>query len=59
MENLQQIVVQITSGPMVRALSQYGTESIPEVQVEIEYNNLTSEEKVIWDSFVNMIKNKF
>jgi len=58
MENLQQIVVQITTAPIVRALAQYGTEFIPETQVEIEYNNLTSEEKVIWDSFVDMLKSK-
>lgn len=58
MENLQQIVLQETTAPFVRALAQYGSGFIPENQVEIIYSELTEEEKIIWDNFVNMIKNK-
>lgn len=58
MENLQQIVVQETTSPYVRSLAQYGTGFMPENQVEIIYSELTEQEKLIWDSFVNMIKSK-
>ena len=58
MENLQQIVVQLTTAPFERALAQYGTEFIPETQVEIVYSELTEEEKIIWNTFVTMIKSK-
>ena len=58
MENLQQIVVQETTAPYVRALAQYGTEFMPESQIEIIYSDLSEEEQVIWDAFVTMIKSK-
>jgi hypothetical protein len=58
MENLQQIVLQETTAPFVRALAQYGTELMPESQVEIIYSELSEEEKAIWDAFVTMIKSK-
>ena len=58
MENLQQIVLQETTAPFVRALAQYGTSFMPENQIEIIYSELSKEEKAIWDSFVAMIKSK-
>jgi hypothetical protein len=58
MENLQQIVLQETTAPYVRALAQYGTGFMPENQVEIIYSELSEEEKAIWDAFVTMIKSK-
>ena len=58
MENLQQIVVQETTAPYVRALAQYGEGIMPDTQVEIIYDNLTTSEKEIWDNFVIMIKSK-
>jgi hypothetical protein len=58
MENLQQIVVQETTAPYVRALAQYGTSFMPETQIEVIYSELSEEEKVIWDSFITMIKSK-
>jgi len=58
MENLQQIVLQETTAPFVRALAQYGTGLMPETQVEIAYSELSDEEKAIWDAFVTMIKSK-
>jgi hypothetical protein len=58
MENLQQIVVQETTAPYVRALAQYGTSFMPETQIEVIYSELTEEEKVIWNAFITMIKTK-
>ena len=58
MENLQQIVLQETTAPYVRALAQYGTGFIPENQVEVKYDDLTVEEKIVWDAFVTLIKSK-
>jgi len=58
MENLQQIVLQEKTAPYVRALAQYGNDYVPENQVEVIYSELTEDEKIIWDNFVNMIKNK-
>ena len=58
MENLQQIVVQETTAPYVRALAQYGAEFMPEAQVEVIYSDLSEEDKTIWDAFVTMIKSK-
>ncbi len=58
MNNLQQIVLQETTAPFVRALAQYGTDFIPERQIEIIYSELSDREKIIWDSFVEMIKTK-
>ena len=58
MENLQQIVLQETTAPFVRALAQYGSDIIPESQTEVIYSELTTEEKSIWDAFVTMIKTK-
>ncbi len=58
MDNLQQIVLQETTAPYVRALAQYGTGFIPETQVEVIYSELSDEEKATWDAFVTMIKSK-
>lgn len=58
MENLQQIVVQLTTAPYERALAQYGTDIMPQEQIEIIYSELSAEEKVIFDSFIEMIKGK-
>ena len=58
MENLQQIVVQETTAPYVRALAQYGTEFMPESQVEVIYSDLSEADKKVWDAFVTMIKSK-
>lgn len=58
MDNLQQIVLQETTAPFVRALAQYGTGFIPETQIEVIYDDLTQAEKKIWDAFVTMIKTK-
>jgi hypothetical protein len=58
MDNLQQIVLQETTAPFVRALAQYGTGFIPETQVEVIYSELSDSDKAIWDAFVTMIKSK-
>jgi len=58
MENLQQIVLQVTTAPYKRALAQYGTGFIPENQVEVKYDDLTVEEKTVWDAFVTLIQSK-
>jgi hypothetical protein len=58
MDNLQQIVLQETTAPYVRALAQYGTGLMPETQVEVVYDDLTTSEKETWDAFVEMIKTK-
>jgi hypothetical protein len=58
MENLQQIVIQLTTAPYERALAQYGTSFMPDTQIEIIYSALSDSEKAIWDSFVEMIKTK-
>ena len=58
MDNLQQIVLQETTAPYVRALAQYGTAFIPENQVEVIYSELSDDEKATWDAFVTMIKSK-
>lgn len=58
MENLQQIVLQETTAPFVRALAQYGTDFMPEVQKEIVYSDLSAADKAIWNAFVTMIKSK-
>ena len=58
MENLQQIVVQETTAPYVRALAQYGTEFMPAAQVEVIYSDLSEAEQAIWDAFVELIKSK-
>jgi hypothetical protein len=58
MENLQQIVVQLTTAPFERALAQYGTGFLPETQIEIIYSELPDSEKAIWDAFITMIKTK-
>ncbi len=58
MENLQQIVVQLTTSPFERALAQYGTNFIPDTQIEIIYSELSDSEKQIWDAFITMIKTK-
>lgn len=52
-----QIVVQLTTAPMVRALVQSGDQFQPD-QVEIHYDDLTAGEKVIWDDFVAMLEAK-
>jgi hypothetical protein len=58
MENLQQIVVQETTAPYVRALAQYGAEFMPASQVEVIYSDLSEAEQAIWDAFVELIKSK-
>jgi hypothetical protein len=58
MENLQQIVVQLTTSPFERALAQYLTNFIPDNQIEIIYSELSDSEKEIWDAFITMIKTK-
>lgn len=58
MENLQQIVVQLTTAPFERALAQYGTGFLPNPQIEIIYSELSETDKAIWDAFVTMIKTK-
>jgi len=58
MENLQQIVVQLTTAPFERALAQYGTSFMPETQIEVIYSELSVEDKAIWDAFITMIKTK-
>lgn len=58
MENLQQIVVQLTTAPYERALAQYGTDIMPASQVEVIYSDLSEADKTIWDTFVEMIKSK-
>ncbi len=58
MNTLQQIVVQETTSDQKRSLAQYGEGIMPEVQKEIIYSELTTEEKAIYDAFINMIKSK-
>lgn len=58
MNDLQQIVVQETTAPYKRALAQYGTGMIPESQVEVVYDDLTAQEKAVYDAFIDMIKSK-
>ncbi len=58
MENLQQIVLQVTTAPYVRALAQYGIGFIPENQIEVKYDELTTEEKGVWDAFVTLVESK-
>jgi hypothetical protein len=58
MENLQQIVVQETTSEYKRALAQYGESIVPSTQVEIVYSELSDDEKLIYDNFINMIKSK-
>jgi hypothetical protein len=58
MKNLQQIVIQITNSPEVRSILQYGDDFIPESQTLVKYDDLTREEKVVWDNFINMITSK-
>jgi hypothetical protein len=56
MENLQQIVVQETTAPFRRALAQYGSDFLPEEQIEITYDNLSQDQKKCYDDFIEMIK---
>jgi len=58
MEDLQQIVVQITTAPIVRALAQYGSELRTGEQKEIIYDDLSESEKKTFDEFLEMIKSK-
>ena len=58
MENLQQIVVQLTTAPYERALTQYGNSFMPDNQIEIIYSDLSEEDKLTWDAFITMIKTK-
>ena len=57
MKTLNQIVLQITTAPFERALAQYGETYTP-TQIEIIYSELSDEEKLIWVSYVDMIKTK-
>lgn len=56
MENLQQIVVQETTALYRRALAQYGSDFLPEEQIEIKYDDLSEEQKKCYDDFIEMIK---
>lgn len=58
MDNLQQIVVQLTTAPMTRALAQYGTDFIPSRQNEIIYEELKENEQKLFDDFVELVKSK-
>lgn len=60
MSELKQIVLQETTAPYVRALAQYGDANTfsPESQIEIIYSELSQNEKLVWDAFVEMIKFK-
>ncbi len=58
MENLQQIVLQITTSPYERSIAQYGNGQLPSSQKEIIYSELNDDEKQIWDKFVDLIKSK-
>lgn len=58
MENLQQVVVQLTTAPYERSLAQYGEGIMPEKQTEIIYSELDEQDKAVWDAFVAMIKSK-
>lgn len=58
MDNLQQIVVQLTNSPDIRSILQYGNSFLPESQNLIKYEDLSPEEKEIWDNFIEMLKNK-
>jgi hypothetical protein len=58
MEPLQQIVIQINNGPYERGLAQYGSGLIVSNQIEIVYSDLTPEEKITWDAFIDLIKTK-
>lgn len=60
-DNIRQIVVQITSSRKVRGIVQYEmdeeTDELPEQKI-INFEDLTNQEKEVWDSFVNLLKNK-
>jgi hypothetical protein len=58
MENLQQLVVQINNVPEIRTIVQYGTDFLPNSQKIVKYEELTIEEKVIWDNFIDLMVNK-
>lgn len=58
MGTLQQIVVQETTSENRRSLTQYGEGIMPDTQKEIIYSDLTVDEKLIYDSFIEMIKTK-
>jgi len=58
MENLQQVVVQLTTAPYERSLAQYGEGFMPEKQTEIIYSELDEQDKAVWDAFIAMIKSK-
>jgi len=58
MENLQQIVVQINNVPEIRTIVQYGTDFLPNSQKIVKYGELTIEEKMIWDNFIDLVVNK-
>jgi hypothetical protein len=58
METLQQIVVQETTAPYVRSLAQYGTGIIPDRQIEVIYDDLSVEDKAVYDAFIELIKSK-
>lgn len=58
MNELQQIVIQITSSSEVRAIAQYGSNLVPDSQELVKYATLSPSEKLIWDDFVAMIHSK-
>jgi len=58
MDTLQQIIVQETTASEKRSLAQYGSGIIPDRQVEVIYDDLTVEEKAVYDAFIELIKSK-
>jgi hypothetical protein len=58
MEDLQQVILQINNAPETRLVIQYGTDILPSSQQIINYVDLSSDEKLIWDNFINMVNNK-
>tara|TARA_B100001287_G_C22579176_1_gene480109 strand:- start:520 stop:732 length:213 start_codon:yes stop_codon:yes gene_type:complete len=56
MENkLKQIVIQKDKNGVDRVLVQYGQGFLAQEQNIANYSDLNDEEKMVWDSFVNMI----
>lgn len=59
-KDIRQIVVQITSSKYARGVVQYeaDSEETENKQKIIKYDDLDSQEKSIWDDFVNLLKDK-
>jgi len=50
----KQIVIQLTTAPIQRMLVQYGENE----QQEVDYSELTADEKITFDNFVNLANSK-